>query len=133
MKKRLTRKEKIIDSLIGCAKKERYNDDSYCEECRFKRGKCRAKLMDAASDYIQLNGRVAAPEIGQDRTGEVYYCGECGTKVQRVDRYCRGCGIEIYWYEHDNPENVEDVEFKPYDAYEEEVVNDWSELVSESD
>ena len=73
MKKRLTRKEKIIDSLIGCAKKERYNDDSYCGECRFKRGKCRAKLMDAASDYIQLNGRVAAPEIGQDRTGEVYY------------------------------------------------------------
>ena len=98
MKKRVSRYHKIVYSLDCCIDKED-GDESQCEKCYFKGRRCKAKLMYAAKDYIDGFGKVATPEMGQVIDGDVYYCGECGTQVKRVDRYCRGCGTEIDWYE----------------------------------
>ena len=122
MRERLSRYDKIVGALDSCYKKIKENDDSGCEKCRYAGGNCMAKLIKSAQNYIEGIHKIAAPEVQSDCFEEIYYCGECGTKLKREDIYCRGCGCEIKWYEekHGWETNFDD-----------EEVNDWSEVVDE--
>lgn len=49
--------------------------------------KNRNKPMSPAS-----NNPLDYPE--QNKT---YYCGDCGKKIAKNDKYCRECGREVWW------------------------------------
>ena len=84
----------VISALEHCIM-----PNGQCEGCPYE-GECGERLHALDNDIISiLKGRQTKAIIEGGGSTWWYVCDECHTAIDRKDKFCRECGMEVKWDE----------------------------------
>ena len=93
-------REKVIKGLEVCRDQNNppgYRFTSCVDDCPYHGNGCARKLKDDALAMLKEQEAVEAEYEGDARSTWWWVCGECHTKIEDKDKFCKECGRRILW------------------------------------